>query len=232
MFEEFADSLVAVHALLRELGCAIEYCPPNVESEQRAMRLGKSLITSNAQIGANDFLYGRAAWVFLTDAGGDDVACQFLRCEDIGDERLEQYLARSYSRQYRADVRCADGLPKLSGTSVYFGELFARPGAMAGPAAFKRIWAMVSHALHHSHYHWRFDFCYAFVRDRDACRGALTRYGFTSQWISPLLWVEGPSYRSDTEYLITTSESDFLYNCRNHRKIIQATMGQQESSNL
>lgn len=198
-------------------------------AHSRLKTLGKTSITPTISPDSNDFTSDAATAVFLRY---EEKYCAgvLLRCDRFTAGNPGDFLARSLMRQYRVPQRDTEikssGAPlmdQMSGTLVYMGDLYFAPeyrGKLSVLQGYIRAMQIIAFMK------WRFDWAYAFLRERDVLRGASARYGFTRIASNVQIWSNPPEGRSSTEYLAAVPKAEFL-----HGLIEWPSFHSEESSN-
>lgn len=197
-------------ALLQGLGYEVN-SPRDFNSINRMVaQTGRKKQTPMMSISRNDFAQGDAFWLFLLK-DGVAVACASARQVNLGDERADSYLRRTFSAQYENENQIGKiALPvseELTGRLIYFGELEFHPDHRKQPgvlSAFVRILQAEAFSF------WpNFDTIFAFV-PKEHVR-LMWNYGFTTYVPSAVEWNDPvPNGRRSDHCLVTTKRSHFI----------------------
>jgi hypothetical protein len=173
--------------------------------------MGKPYLTAALSPSLNDFTTESAFWLFLTK-GGIDVAGVGVKYQNIQTEDLSRFWERTISRQYppnsdlpTATVHCSDAIRGVGGRMVYMGDLYLKDGKR-GDRTTLESFVRLLHVL--SGTKWKFDWVYAFIRQRDAELGFGVRYGFARLIPGPQIWNTEHPGRGSSEYLMLKSADE------------------------
>lgn len=176
--------------------------------------LGKPYLTPRLSPFLNDFTPNNCFWLLLT-RGDETVAAGGCRFDDLGSMKLSQFwrncVARHYERTGGAVVQVAPPVDDyLSGRLAYFGDLIVHEefrGAKAGRVLKRFTHFAIAFAM------LKFDpsSVYAFVKEKDAGRGAMKFYGFNTVIHNAQTWSNAPKYHRDDDACFFVSQKYFSY---------------------
>ncbi len=149
-----------------------------------------------------------------------------VRYDDIGREKMGDYMIRTMRRHYPQQRRDAvlsftDALPpNFHGRMAYIGELFMRPG-FRGSRQKLRYFMMLLHTTIATK--WSVDWTYAMMRDRDVKLGFATNYGFSIQIPGVARWSEPtPPGRASSEWLVAVSQDNLSHMMAHYARSLES----------
>lgn len=183
------------------------------EATDRMLAMGKPSVTP--VLSARRLVFPRTGSITLfLQRDGRDVAGAMARFDDLGEEDVGLFFARLMEMQY-----AEQGAPKVrsrrgplsrdvAGRVVYMGDLFVRPGERGSLALLENLVTLLQITCH---WQWPgYDWMCAFLREKDAGRGAVERYNFTRSEFMTNIWDSPPEGRSSNERLVALSREDFF----------------------
>ncbi len=190
---------------LAEIGVSVEMITDFDQAKKLTEDMGKPGLTPKLSSAFNDFTAESGFWLFMRE-DGEYAASVATRFDDIGREKMADYMIRTMGRHY-PHQRCEALLsftealpPSFHGRMAYIGELFMRPG-FRGSRQKLRYFMMLLHTTIATK--WSLDWTYAMMRDRDVKLGFATNYGFTTQIPGVAQWADpAPSGRGNSEWLV------------------------------
>lgn len=172
-----------------------------------AAAASKGYLTPLMSPAHHDLTVGNSVWL-VAWRGGDPVMLGGARLEDLGGESISSFWPRCLERLYNRpkgeliESVSEDAASVLCGRLAYFGDLHVAP-SFRGNLQSVRAFVAIGHLA--VSLKWDPDFTYAFVRERDALRGASLRYGFMDAIPAPMSWRDPPSPRCSSEWCVFTS---------------------------
>jgi hypothetical protein len=166
----------------------------------------------------NDFTPNNCFWLLL-ERGDQTLAAGGCRLDDLGDMKLSQFWMNCVERHYyREGGNCARlsrvAAPvdeALRGKLAYFGDLIVDRNAGTGIPVLRRF---THFAQAFAMLKFRPDFSYAFVREKDAGRGAMGQFGFNTIIHNAQTWIDPPGYHRDDDACLYVSRSYFGHYAR------------------
>jgi hypothetical protein len=172
-----------------------------------AASAAKGYLTPLMSPSHHDLTAGNSLWL-VAWRGDEPVMLGAARLEELGAERVSSFWPRCLERLYNRpkgeliESVSEDVSSVLRGRLAYFGDLHVSP-SFRGNLQSVRAFVTIGHLA--VSLKWDPDFTYAFVREKDALRGASIRYGFMDAIPSPMIWKDPPSPRSNSEWCVFTS---------------------------
>lgn len=174
--------------------------------------LGKPYLTPKLSPLMNDFTPNNCFWLLL-EKDEEVIAAGGCRFDDLGKMKLSEFWKNNIARNYRGDNRVISSVAApvdeaLRGRLVYFGDLIieqknrGRTKVLRRFTHFAQAFAMLKFDP---------DFSYAFIRNKDAGRGAMGAYGFNSIIHSAQRWTNAPDYHRDDDAVLYVSQDYFGY---------------------
>ncbi|MGH1465796.1 MAG: hypothetical protein ACRBBQ_10595 [Cognatishimia sp.] len=174
--------------------------------------LGKPYLTPKLSPFMNDFTPQNCFWLLL-EKDNEVIAAGGCRFDDLGDMKLSQFWKNNIARNYMSNSSVISDVAKpvdeaLTGKLVYFGDLIiekknrGRATVLRRFTHFAQAFAMLKFSP---------DFSYAFVRERDAGRGAMGAYGFNTIIHSAQRWQNAPEYHRDDDAVLYVDRRYFSY---------------------
>lgn len=196
-------------AFLNGRGYRIEEITDYSRIEEIAADSRKAYLTPLVSPKTNDLTNGNCIWLAAWK-GDVPVMLGGARLEDLGSESVSSFWPRSLERLYdrpRGELieSVCDGVAAvLRGRLAYFGDLHVSP-EVRGSLASVRAFVTIGHLA--VSLKWDPCFVYAFVRERDALRGASLRYGFLDAYPAPMRWIDPPRPRTNAEWCCVVSRA-------------------------
>ncbi|MEM7076688.1 MAG: hypothetical protein AAGA28_02395 [Pseudomonadota bacterium] len=190
------------------MGCEIETVTDFVAAEALVRANGKEGVTAKLSAEFNDFTQESGFWLVMRDQG-EFAAAVATRCDDVGREKMGDYMVRTMRRHYphpsgEALIGFTDRLPAgFYGRMAYIGELFVQPRYRGSRRRLRHLMLLLHCCIASK---WSVDWTYAMMRDRDVMAGFATTYGFTMQLPGVAQWAHPPPPgRGDSEWLVAVS---------------------------
>lgn len=183
------------------------------EAQAAVLEAGKPYITDEFLVSPDLVDEERIAWMFAFDQEGL-AACCAAKLEVYDSQSLaagiqEKYRILQIQKGIVAKAPSVDkSLEKVRGRGVYVGELFIvkRLRSYRSLSLLIHLSEKLQTELRHI---WAPDFCYAFLRRRDAERGAHMAYGFDMVITKAIAWHQHAlPQRSDSDVCIIRTYYD------------------------
>lgn len=176
--------------------------------------LGKPYLTPRLSPFLNDFTPKNCFWLLL-EKDETVVATGGCRFDDLGDLPLSAFWSNCVARHYAATGGMLEDVASpvddyLSGKLAYFGDLIVHED-FRGQRSGKILKQFTHFALAFAMLKFDPDALYAFIRDRDAGRGAMKFYGFNTIIHNAQTWSNGPGYHRDDDACLLSSRRYFDY---------------------
>jgi|SRR6056297_151561 len=204
---------------LSEQGCDIEVMTDFCAVEELVRSVGKESVTAKLSGRFNDFTEESGFWLILNE-GGEFAAAVATRFDNIGRERIGDYMIRTMRRHYPHEagetlMSFTDALPDgFHGRMAYIGELFVHPERRGSRRRLRHLMILLHCCIASK---WTVDWTYAMMRDRDVMAGFATTYGFTVQLPGVARWAQpAPPGRGDAEWLVALSSEHLAHMLRHY----------------
>lgn len=217
--------LLASFGLLRELdasGFRVAFLDDPERIADVIADIGKPYVTDILNPSLNDFSRHTGRWMTLYQDQEPVVAGGF-RIEDLGDEDVASFWRKVFRRHYGNGKNTLGRISpilseRLSGRLAYFGDMYVADDFREFNPRMKRAFADLAHIFVHGI--WQPDWHYSFVRQRDAARGAMTLYGYTTVCEHPMDWlIDPPLPRSRGEVCVYTSRAEMLERIKRYSEV-------------
>ena len=219
------SAAVLIHRI-EASGVDVSEISREIEIAKALEQMDKASITPKLEQARNDFTTENSFWLFLSDDDGSFAAVS-ARLDAIGREPIAEYWQRTYARYYgysRPFSHIEESeVSFLAGRLVYVGEFHVARrmrgnlDMVADLAALVQILSVIK---------WEPDFVYAFVRDEQAQRGLIARYGFQRQVMCPRTWATEPPGRFSSEWLVANSATGVEHLARARSSVRQPAEAQ------
>lgn len=192
-------------AELSAAGFEIEECTDFDAVERLSKAAGRERVMPTFAIAPTHFTERSGFWLFLK-RDGKYVAGVAACLQDLGRERLSDYLVRTYRSQFphsegETILKVAEPIQEYTGRLVYVGELArSLKGDRAVLSAFMRVLQLIIVAK------WDFEAVYAFIPQRHYDTRLDRLYSFNRTVERAQVWNEpAPNARSSGEYFIAST---------------------------
>lgn len=196
---------------LEEQGLKARDDVPLEDVHKMARALKKEYFTSFLSPHTADLTEQNCLWTWIFNEADEPMAMIGARLDDLGDRPLPDFAKRRVvglsNEELPSGYVAADRFPKraqeIKGLTVYVGDLKVLPGS--------KVSARCLTALHLSLLllKWRrFDWMYAFARDRDMGRGAPKSYLLTEIHMGANSWTVPPTAENGEHWLLASTRKE------------------------
>lgn len=208
---DYAGSLIAK---ARKIGFEYEMYTDYGEVNAVCREMGKPYNTRLLDPLFQDFTVDNCFW-FLVRHHGDVIACIGVRKDILEKKEIFDFLDRQYARVYFSRSGSAIDpswsppvFDEIGGVIIYLGDLYVKEEYRSGNSGFSLSnMVLLAQALAFSK--WRFDWLYAFIRDKHVEHGYAALYKAAYQYPSAVRWLEKTELRADEDWLVCSRAIDF-----------------------
>lgn len=212
---------IASHCVqkIEEFGLTVRECDDFDQIPAILEKMEKPYFTPYLSPQFNDFSRSSGFWL-IVEKDGIPVAVGGARFDDLKDEKIDSYWARTFKRHYGDSERpqihsiAQPLVNELGGKLAYFGDLFVAKGARGSRS-------ILSYAMTLCHIlvsmKWSPDWTYAFLHEKDVRRGAAYLYGFTRTITYSKMFFDPQKPRNNSECCVLLSKDDLDHFVRTYQ---------------